>query len=513
MSREKNKNTYEKMMMIYENTIFMRREQMDIKKNWDETMSAVQTMMERMDDLYNLVRADYINVIDSIDAVHVETNNYNEEMFVLDCKSELKKLLGMIVRKEKAESNRLEWEMLCRYRDLFIKPDNGNMENLEQELKIERSAKEDLEQKLTAEQDARKELENRLANTREELEDRLTAEQNVKEELEDRLSEEQEAKENLERSLSEEQKANEDLKQSLSEEQKANEDLKQSLSKEQKAKEKVEQSLSEEQEAKEKLEQNLSEEQEAKEKLEQNLSEEQEAKEKLEQNLSEEQEAKKKLEQSLSKEQKVNKDLEHSLSEEQEINNNLKKELDVVKQNKEEIANSLKTLTEDTENKKEEFNSAIADYKKIFDCMLKCDSMETLITEKMGISLNESLSIKDAITLANNIGKGFTFARKVVEQLSDYKSEHIECLTENEIKLINAINDYYRKIDKKYEEFVALDCLGLDVQEKVSFDRKKMRDMNNPRGNDFVSAVEIYVPALYMENGGDIEKKALIKGE
>ena len=513
MSRENKKNTYEKMMMIYENTIFMRREQMEIKKNWDETMSAVQTMMERMDDVYNLVRSDYINVIDSIDAVHVETNNYAEEMFVLDCKSELKKLLGMIVRKEKAESNRLEWEMLCRYRDLFIKPDNGNMENLEQELKIERSAKEDLEQKLTAEQDARKELENRLANTREELEDRLTAEQNVKEELEDRLSEEQEAKENLERSLSEEQKANEDLKQSLSEEQKANEDLKQSLSKEQKAKEKVEQSLSEEQEAKEKLEQNLSEEQEAKEKLEQNLSEEQEAKEKLEQNLSEEQEAKKKLEQSLSKEQKVNKDLEHSLSEEQEINNNLKKELDVVKQNKEEIANSLKTLTEDTENKKEEFNSAIADYKKIFDCMLKCDSMETLITEKMGISLNESLSIKDAITLANNIGKGFTFARKVVEQLSDYKSEHIECLTENEIKLINAINDYYRKIDKKYEEFVALDCLGLDVQEKVSFDRKKMRDMNNPRGNDFVSAVEIYVPALYMENGGDIEKKALIKGE
>ena len=457
MSRAKNKNTYEKMMMIYENTISMRREQMDIKKNWDETMSAVQTMMERMDDLYNLVRVDYINVIDSIDAVHVETNNYAEEMFVMECKSELKKLLGMIVRKEKAESNRLEWEMLCRYRDLFIKPDNGNMENLEQELKIERSAKEDLKQKLTAEQDARKELENRLANTREELEDRLTAEQNVKEEFEDRLSEEQEAKE--------------------------------------------------------KVEQSLSEEQEAKEKLEQNLSEEQEAKEKLKQNLSEEQEAKKKLEQSLSKEQKVNKDLEHSLSEEQEINNNLKKELDVVKQNKEEIANSLKTLTEDTENKKEEFNSAIADYKKIFDCMLKCDSMETLITEKMGISLNESLSIKDAITLANNIGKGFTFARKVVEQLSDYKSEHIECLTENEIKLINAINDYYRKVDKKYEEFVALDCLGLDVQEKVSFDRKKMRDMNNPRGNDFVSAVEIYVPALYMENGGDIEKKALIKGE
>ena len=418
MSRAKNKNTYEKMMMIYENTISMRREQMDIKKNCDETMSAVQTMMERMDDLYNLVRVDYINVIDSIDAVHVETNNYNEEMFVLNCKSELKKLLGMIVRKEKAESNRLEWEMLCRYRDLFIKPDNGNMENLEQELKIERSAKKELEGRLTAEQNARKELED---------------------------------------SLSEEQKANEDLKQSLSEEQKANEDLKQSLSKEQKAKEKVEQSLSEEQEAKEKLEQNL--------------------------------------------------------SEEQKINNNLEKELDVVKQNKEEIANSLKTLTEDTENKKEEFNSAIADYKNIFDCMLKCDSMETLITEKMGISLNESLSIKDAITLANNIGKGFTFARKVVEQLSDYKSAHIECLTEDEIKLINVINDYYRKVDKKYEEFVALDCLGLDVQEKVSFDRKKMRDINNPRGNDFVSAVEIYVPALYMENGGDIEKKALIKGE
>ena len=431
MSRAKNKNTYEKMMMIYENTISMRREQMDIKKNCDETMSAVQTMMERMDDLYNLVRVDYINVIDSIDAVHVETNNYNEEMFVLNCKSELKKLLGMIVRKEKAESNRLEWEMLCRYRDLFIKPDNGNMENLEQELKIERSAKEELEDRLTAEQNAGKELEGRL-----------TAEQNARKELEDSLSEEQKANEDLKQSLSEEQKANEDLKQSLSEEQKANEDLKQSLSKEQKAKEKVEQSLSEEQEAKEKLEQNL--------------------------------------------------------SEEQKINNNLKKELDVVKQNKEEIANSLKTLTEDTENKKEEFNSAIADYKNIFDCMLKCDSMETLITEKMGISLNESLSIKDAITLANNIGKGFTFARKVVEQLSDYKSAHIECLTEDEIKLINVINDYYRKVDKKYEEFVALDCLGLDVQEKVSFDRKKMRDINNPRGNDFVSAVEIYVPALYM---------------
>ena len=502
MSREKNKNTYEKMMMIYENTIFMRREQMDIKKNWDETMSAVQTMMERMDDLYNLVRADYINVIDSIDAVHVETNNYNEEMFVLDCKSELKKLLGMIVRKEKAESNRLEWEMLCRYRDLFIKPDNGNMENLEQELETERSAKEELERKLTKEQKVKKELE-----------DRLTAEQNARKELKDSLSEEQEANEELKRSLSEEQKANEDLKQSLSEEQKANEDLKQSLSEEQKANEELKRSLSEEQKAKKKLAQSLSEEQKANKDLEQSLSEEQKTKKKLEQSLSEEQEAKEKLAQSLSEEQKANKDLEHSLSEEQEINNNLKKELDVVKQNKEEIANSLKTLTEDTENKKEEFNTAIADYKNIFDCMLKCDSMETLITEKMGISLNESLSIKDAITLANNIGKGFTFARKVVEQLSDYKSAHIESLTENEIKLINVINDYYRKVDKKYEEFVALDCLGLDVQEKVSFDRKKMRDINNPRGNDFVSAVKIYVPALYMENGGDIEKKALIKGE
>ncbi len=502
MSREKNKNTYEKMMMIYENTIFMRREQMDIKKNWDETMSAVQTMMERMDDLYNLVRADYINVIDSIDAVHVETNNYNEEMFVLDCKSELKKLLGMIVRKEKAESNRLEWEMLCRYRDLFIKPDNGNMENLEQELETERSAKEELERKLTKEQKVKKELE-----------DRLTAEQNARKELKDSLSEEQEANEELKRSLSEEQKANEDLKQSLSEEQKANEDLKQSLSEEQKANEELKRSLSEEQKAKKKLAQSLSEEQKANKDLEQSLSEEQKTKKKLEQSLSEEQEAKEKLAQSLSEEKKANKDLEHSLSEEQEINNNLKKELDVVKQNKEEIANSLKTLTEDTENKKEEFNTAIADYKNIFDCMLKCDSMETLITEKMGISLNESLSIKDAITLANNIGKGFTFARKVVEQLSDYKSAHIESLTENEIKLINVINDYYRKVDKKYEEFVALDCLGLDVQEKVSFDRKKMRDINNPRGNDFVSAVKIYVPALYMENGGDIEKKALIKGE
>ena len=420
--------------------------------------------------------------------MHVETNNYNEEMFVLDCKSELKKLLGMIVRKEKAESNRLEWEMLCRYRDLFIKPDNGNMENLEQELETERSAKEEMERKLTKEQKVKKELE-----------DRLTAEQNARKELEDSLSEEKKTKKKLEQSLSEEQKANEELKRSLSEEQKA--------------KKKLAQSLSEEQKAKKKLEQNLSEEQEANEKLEHNLSEEQEANEELKRSLSEEQKANEKLEHSLSEEQKANKDLEHSLSEEQEINNNLKKELDVVKQNKEEIANSLKTLTEDTENKKEEFNSAIADYKNIFDCMLKCDSMETLITEKMGISLNESLSIKDAITLANNIGKGFTFARKVVEQLSDYKSAHIECLTENEIKLINVINDYYRKVDKKYEEFVALDCLGLDVQEKVSFDRKKMRDINNPRGNDFVSAVKIYVPALYMENGGDIEKKALIKGE
>ena len=502
MSRAKNKNTYEKMMMIYENTISMRREQMDIKKNCDETMSAVQTMMERMDDLYNLVRVDYINVIDSIDAVHVETNNYNEEMFVLNCKSELKKLLGMIVRKEKAESNRLEWEMLCRYRDLFIKPDNGNKENLEQELKIERSAKEELEDRLTAEQNAGKELEGRL-----------TAEQNARKELEDSLSEEQKANEDLKQSLSEEQKANEDLKQSLSKEQKAKEKVEQSLSEEQKANEDLKQSLSEEQKANEDLKQSLSEEQKANEDLKQSLSKEQKAKEKVEQSLSEEQEAKEKLEQNLSEEQEAKEKLEQNLSEEQKINNNLKKELDVVKQNKEEIANSLKTLTEDTENKKEEFNSAIADYKNIFDCMLKCDSMETLITEKMGISLNESLSIKDAITLANNIGKGFTFARKVVEQLSDYKSAHIECLTEDEIKLINVINDYYRKVDKKYEEFVALDCLGLDVQEKVSFDRKKMRDINNPRGNDFVSAVEIYVPALYMENGGDIEKKALIKGE
>ena len=190
MARERNKNTYEKMMMIYENTISMRREQMDIKKNWDETMSAVQTMMKRMDAVYDFIRTDYINVIDSIDAVYVETSNPEEEIFVMERKAEFKKLLRMIVRKEKAESNQLEWEMLRRY----IMSDNGNMKNLKQELVIERNAKEDLEKSLSEEQEAKKKLEQSL-------------------------SEEQEAKEKLEQSLSEEQEAKEELKQKFSEAQ------------------------------------------------------------------------------------------------------------------------------------------------------------------------------------------------------------------------------------------------------------------------------------------------------
>ena len=162
-------------------------------------------------------------------------------------------------------------------------------------------------------------------------------------------------------------------------------------------------------------------------------------------------------------------------------------------------------------NKEKE--SVINIYQPIFDSLIKCDSMKSFVRDEMGITSTKSLSIKDSIVLANYIGRGFFFARKIVEHMTEYKKVNTERLTSDEISLIHAINEYYKKADDKNNEIDALDCLGLDIKEKVKYDRKKMRDIREPRNTDFVEAVEMYVPALYMENGGDIEKKALIKGE
>ena len=147
--------------------------------------------------------------------------------------------------------------------------------------------------------------------------------------------------------------------------------------------------------------------------------------------------------------------------------------------------------------------------------MLACESMKSFIHDVMGIESSTDLTIKNALVLANTIGQEFAFARKVYSELSKYKAIKQEVLKPEEIRLIKAINQFYKTTykEEKYQSFDVLDCLGLDENEKVEFDRKSMRDLVDSRNTDFVDAVGIYVPALRRENGIDLEEKALIKGD
>jgi hypothetical protein len=131
----------------------------------------------------------------------------------------------------------------------------------------------------------------------------------------------------------------------------------------------------------------------------------------------------------------------------------------------------------------------------------------------MKISGKEEANMHEMIIFINAVGQNFAFARKICKSMSDFKQKDKKPLSKEELGFIKSVNDFYKK-ERANISFDALECFGIDNKDsKVSFVKKAMKDMDNPRNSDYLYAKEIYVPALKMENGVDFEEKALIKGD
>jgi len=159
-----------------------------------------------------------------------------------------------------------------------------------------------------------------------------------------------------------------------------------------------------------------------------------------------------------------------------------------------------------------DWEQAVCPFMKIEKLARCCPSMNYLLREEIKLSNLDQMNKQDKITFVNRFAWEFSFARMVYESMKKYKEKNPEPITKEELELVYAINAYYKeRYGEPYTDFDALDCLLL-TEGKVAFNRKKMMVLNDYKNVNLVDATVLYVPALRMQNGKDIEKKAIIGG-
>lgn len=160
-----------------------------------------------------------------------------------------------------------------------------------------------------------------------------------------------------------------------------------------------------------------------------------------------------------------------------------------------------------------EFKSAAEPYEKIAKLAAKCPSMKYLAEDVMEIKSFEEMNMQDMVVFINRFAWDFTFARLVYNSMKKYKEENPVPITEDELLFIEAINTFYKeRYGEKYAGFDALDCMSIHKNGKTPFDRKHMMILNDYRNTNIADAEVLYVPELKMQNGKDIEMKAIIAG-
>ncbi len=201
------------------------------------------------------------------------------------------------------------------------------------------------------------------------------------------------------------------------------------------------------------------------------------------------------------------------------IRNRFNQEIEQLKEDNVEKVNELEkelSVQKDLKNQYEKtitsFDDSVKPFMQIAKLAYACPSMDYLFNEELGITKSDKLSVEDTIVFVNRFAWEFTFARLVYDSMKRYKEEHKETITEDELKLVKTINTYYKeKYGEQYAEFDALDCLGMDAGAAISFDRKSMMVLNDYQNRNLTTANKLYVPALRMSTGRDIEKKAIIE--
>ncbi len=187
--------------------------------------------------------------------------------------------------------------------------------------------------------------------------------------------------------------------------------------------------------------------------------------------------------------------------------NCLRVDLDSKMQEADVLRRALDSKTQEFDSLRREYEEAAKPFIEIANIVFDCPSMKYLI-ENMGIS--DVREPKNILVFINRFGWDFTFARMIYESMKKYKEETREEITERESDLINAVNKYYKeKYGEQYEGFDALDCMSIGSGTNVAFDRRTMMILNDYRNYSVADVSKLYVPALRMQNGKDIERKAI----
>lgn len=214
------------------------------------------------------------------------------------------------------------------------------------------------------------------------------------------------------------------------------------------------------------------------------------------------------------------KDKETQISELNNKNDSLEK---AVKKMKLEISD-LKGTVEKRDSEISELNGIVSDYEKceieytdaitpfldIFRLMQKCPSMQSVIEEQFDLPMEGQLSISQQIQFANCFSDKTYCAGLVYESMKQYKKEHDEPITDNELALVNTLNEYYKNLFGIEEDI--LDCLS--IEGGTEFNAGKMKLITDPN-NTWLSRVNyLCVPALRNQDSlSEFAQKALIMGE
>ena len=216
-------------------------------------------------------------------------------------------------------------------------------------------------------------------------------------------------------------------------------------------------------------------------------------------------------------------DVNQELEEERKKSSNLELRNIEYQKEKEETMRQLNELTIQKEQvagvvgKFEEINSS---YKSLLEKVIKCESMKDFSISKRLDEIYNSDSPEKILEFRSIVGNEYSFAIDVCNALKNFKkkSDNPQPVTQDEIELIDEVNEFYKKREKRTDESDKLLYLpkGFNADNvsgaRVPFLSSEMMDISNPLENQFEYISDVYTPCFKKYDSISPLVKALVKG-
>lgn len=216
-------------------------------------------------------------------------------------------------------------------------------------------------------------------------------------------------------------------------------------------------------------------------------------------------------------------DVNQKLEEERKKSSNLELRNIEYQKEKEDTMRQLNELTIQKEQvagvvgKFEEINSS---YKSLLEKVIKCESMKDFSISKRLDEIYNSDSPEKILEFRSIVGNEYSFAIDVCNALKNFKkkSDNPQPVTQDEIELIDEVNEFYKKREKRTDESDKLLYLpkGFNSDNvsgaRVPFLSSEMMDISNPLENQFEYISDVYTPCFKKYDSISPLVKALVKG-